>query len=92
MQNECTNISIDLTNGQVVCSFSNGSEMRLPTDLFLIHDFDLINASRNRIRNAIKSRRIFSPYSRETLALSHANSLNSHNEKTLKKQKVNRTP
>jgi hypothetical protein len=95
MTNECTNISIDLTNAQVICSYKNGSTLRLDTDLFLMCDFDLVRASQHRIIKALKKKerqKRFQIDGPEQLAIQHTRTLDFHNGLSVKKQRVNRTP
>ena len=87
MQPDCTNISIDLTNACVVCTYSDGQTYRIKTDLFMISDFDLIRGVQSRIRKHF-NQKTGSYDARSFIAYEHLKTLDLRNGQTVKKQGV----
>ena len=86
---ECTNISIDLTNGRIVCEFEHHAPLVIPTDLFTIADFNLVRGAEYRITQYLRDNFGSSHYgSRANQAREHAKTLAHRNGLVRTKHKI----
>lgn len=82
---KCTNLSIDLTRGEIIATFDDDSTFNFKTDLYTIADFDLVRGTAKRIENHIKHH--FSHHnSRPVKALNHLKTTCYHNNGLQRKQ------
>lgn len=78
MDLECVNISIDLTNREIVARYIDDRVFRLKTDLYTISDFDLIPGTAKRLEEHIK-RHFSTQNSRPAEAFKHITQLSLRN-------------